>query len=443
MPNLSQRLEQRRLLLPQLNQSLKILALSSLELRDFLSKELETNPLLEESGSPKPVRLSEYNCGHIPVQPSDSSETRDYIQEVLSQKQSLYEVLSRQLLMFARDADEVTVGDEIIGSINANGYLDVPLPDIASRLGVSLAYAERVLRLIQKFEPAGVGARSTRECLLIQLALCGDDDPLLKKIIEVHLDDIAKRKFSHMAKCLHVSPEKIEELVSRLMRFNPKPGRDYSTENTYRVVPDILISERDGTLDVSINNEDMPLVQINKDYRALLKNPGLDPQTRSFLKEKLNTALEMMRAISRRKLTLRKVVEAVVAIQEHAVRSGLSELKPLTFRDVASKIGMHESTVCRAAMNKYVRLPYGETIPLKSLFSNRLSTSSGGETVSAMKIKGVIVQIIDGEDKKKPASDQDITEELLKKHGMKVSRRTVTKYREEMKLLSSPYRRKR
>jgi RNA polymerase sigma-54 factor len=443
MVELSQRLEQRRLLIPQLRQSLQVLALALPEMRALIAQELETNPFLEESDSPKPIRLSEYVTVPVSISAADSHETRDYIQEVLSQKHSLYDVLSRQLAMFADCDEDIAIGQEIIGNVDANGYLAVPLPDIAHAAGVSLANAERVLKLIQQFEPAGVAARTPRECLLIQLALSGDDDPCLKKLIEDHLDDIAKKNFSRIAKSLKESPEKIEALVARLTRLNPKPGREYSADNTYRVVPDITVTEKAGELDITINNEDIPSVRINKDYRALLKDPALDPATKAFLRDKLNIALEMMRSISRRKLTLRKVIETVVSIQEKALRSGLSELKPLTFREVAAKIGMHESTVCRAAMNKYVRLPYGETVPLKKLFSGKLASSTGGDAVSATRIKGFIVEIVGREDKKKPVSDRDITEELTKKHSLKVSRRTVTKYREEMKILSSPYRRQR
>jgi RNA polymerase sigma-54 factor len=442
---LNQRLEQRRLLLPQLHHSLKILALALPDISAMLSQELEVNPFLEESGvakSPNP-KLSEYVFVPVPVPAADAHETRDYVQEILSQKTSLFDVLNRQLAMFADSDADISLGQEIIGNIDANGYLAVPLAEIAAQAGVPLSHAERVLSLIQKFEPAGVAARSPRECLLIQLEMSQCPDLLLRKIIEEHLDDVAKKNYTRIAKALHEPVEVIEQCAARLQRFDPKPGRAYATDTAYRVIPDVIITDKGDSFDIAVNNEDLPSVQISKDYRALLKDPSLDQRTRDFLKEKLKTAQDLLRSISRRKLTLRTVIEEIVSVQEEAVRCGLSELKPLTLGDVAARIGMHESTVSRATMNKYCRLPCGETVPLKAFFPAKIQSPPGEAAVSSARIKGMIVETIKNENAASPLSDQEIADRLRSDYGMRVSRRTVAKYREELKLLSSAYRRKR
>jgi RNA polymerase sigma-54 factor len=301
---------------------------------------------------------------------------------------------------------------------------------------------ENALKLIQQFEPSGVAARTVSECLLIQLESANEKDPLLKKLAESHLEDIAKKNYHLISKALKEPFEKIELLIKKILKLDPKPGRNYSRQETQRIIPDIIISEKDEGLEIAINDEDIPTLKINEDYRAMLKDNSLNPQTKEFLTAKLNSALEILRAISKRKFTLRKIVETIVEIQQEAILSAdLSSLKPLTFKEVAQKIEMHESTVCRAVMNKYVELPY-QTIALRNLFSSRVHDTNG-QSVSSTHIKVQIKELIDQEDKKHPLSDGDIVKILLEKNNLKVARRTVAKYREELKILSSTYRKER
>ena len=432
---LRQKTELRRYLVPELRQSLNILALPLLEIKNLIEKELEDNPLLEESPPQKNTEA--------PLPPPDSQDrpNLDFRLNLLTKKATLQDVLLRQLSMFTNADEDFKIGQEIIGNIDENGYLKATLTEIATALNVSTDKAENVLKLIQQFEPAGVGARTVSECLLIQLELNNDQDPLMRKIIECHMEDVAKKNYSLIAKALKEPIENIEPRIKKVLKLDPKPGRNYSPDETQRIIPDITIDEKDDKLEITINNEDIPNLNINETYRQMLKKNGLDSQAKEFLTQKLHNALELLRAISKRQTTLRNIVEVVAQIQQEAITEDFSHLKPLTFNEVAQKINMHESTVCRAVMNKYVKTPYG-VVALKDFFSSHL-LDQNGESVSSAHIKRLIKELIEQEDKKHPLSDEEIAQHLTKEKNLKISRRTVTKYREELKILSTIFRRAR
>jgi RNA polymerase sigma-54 factor len=436
-----QRTELRKLLVPELAQSLNILSLPLPDLKALIETESENNPFLDESETPQDKTKISLKSLLPPASRVTGPDT-DFVLESLTQKPSLQDVLLRQLGMFTESDEEFSIGQEIIGNIDENGYLQASLEEIAATLNITQDKVENALKLIQQFEPSGVAARTVSECLLIQLESANEKDPLLKKLAESHLEDIAKKNYHLISKALKEPFEKIELLIKKILKLDPKPGRNYSRQETQRIIPDIIISEKDEGLEIAINDEDIPTLKINEDYRAMLKDNSLNPQTKEFLTAKLNSALEILRAISKRKFTLRKIVETIVEIQQEAILSAdLSSLKPLTFKEVAQKIEMHESTVCRAVMNKYVELPY-QTIALRNLFSSRVHDTNG-QSVSSTHIKVQIKELIDQEDKKHPLSDGDIVKILLEKNNLKVARRTVAKYREELKILSSTYRKER
>lgn len=430
---LRQKLELRRILAPQLQQSLKILTLPLLDLKDMVEAELNDNPFLEET--PKlPSPESRRDTSSLPAM-------EGFRWEQITKKSSLQDVLLRQLGMFTNSDEAFRIGQEIIGNIDDNGYLKVGLEEIAKALNVAVNEVENVLKLIQKFEPAGVAARTVSECLLIQLDLANENDPLMRKIAELHLDDVAKKNYSAIAKNLKEPLEKIEPLIKRILKLDPKPGRNYSTEEIQRVIPDVIIEEKGEDLEISINNEDLPTLNISKTYQEMLKKNDIDPKTKEFLTEKLRSAMELLNAITKRRDTLRKVTETVVEVQQEAIINDLSCLKPLTFKEVAQKIEMHESTVCRVVMNKYVKTPLG-VIALKDFFSSHIHDKNG-QTISSTHVKKLIKELIEAEDKKHPLSDQRICRLLSERNNLTVSRRTVAKYREELKILSTPYRRER
>lgn len=427
---LRQKTELRKLLAPELRQSLNILTLHLLDLGHFIDEELINNPLLEGESLPPAPNLKDF------VKKKGDLEG---IASQLTKKMSLQDVLLRQLGMFVDSDEDLKIGIEIIGNIDENGFLQAPLLEIATKLDMPVGEVERILKLIQQFEPSGVGARSIKECLLIQLELLNEKDPLLINIVECHLEDVAKKNYTAISRALKEPLEKVESLIKKILKLDPKPGRNYSLDEAHTIIPDIIIDEKDDSLQITINNEYIPSLNINSYYRNLLKKENLDPQTRDFLKTKLQNAIELLRAIAKRQTSLRMVVEAIVEIQQEAIRENLSLLKPLTFHDVAEKLNLHESTVCRVVMNKYVKTPNG-IIALKNLFSGHIDDKNG-QSVSSNLIKKVIKELIDQEDKKRPLSDQDIARIISSEHNLELARRTVAKYREELKILSSTYRR--
>ncbi len=434
--NLSQKTELRKLMVPELKQSLKILSLPLAALNGLLNEELENNPFLEDSGAAPSVRHASRHSGN-----SGKAAPEDDIDPfaLLIKAPSLQEVLLRQLAVSPLTPEEMKTGQEIIGNIDDDGYLKASLAEISETLSLPTGNVETILKLIQTFEPAGVGARDIRECLLIQCNTRNDNDPLLQPVIERHLDDVAKRKFSQIAKDLGTSVANIELCVAKLTAMNPRPGQNYSPGHNQTVMPDIFIDEKDGALEIFINQENLPSLYINEEYRQILKNENLPPETREYLKEKLQEALELLRAISRRHGTLRKVLEVLTDIQKDALLNGLANMKPLSCREVAEKISMHESTVYRIIMNKYAETPQG-IIALKEFFTSGIKQDDGTLTPSNL-CKDRIKELIEGEDRKQPLSDEDLAGILLKENAIRIARRTVAKYREELKLPASSLRR--
>ncbi len=433
---LRQRTELRHLMAPALRQSLKVLTISSMDLRGLIEEELLNNPCLEES-------LSEGEL-QPPLPPTNHLKgvaQVDLTDKIIAKDVSLQEVLLRQLGMFANSDEELRIGHEIIGNIDENGYLKVSLEELASALELPIEEIAKVLALIQQFEPSGVGCRNISDCLVIQLKKSNETDPLIFKIAENHLEDIAKKNYSLIAKKLKEPLEKIEPLIHKILKLDPKPGRNYSTQIAQRIIPDVAIKEKDQSLEVIINNEYFPTVVISKVYKQMLKKDNLDPLAREFIENKMRAAQELLRAMSKRTTTLRRVVEKLVGIQQDAIREDLSFLKPLTFAALAKELDIHETTVCRTVMNKYIDTPCG-IVALKDLFTTKINDGSG-QAVSVNYIKKSIRTLIEQEDKKHPLSDEEIAKLLLERFNLKAARRTVAKYREEFKIPSTVFRRER
>ena len=434
--HLSQKTELRKLMVPELKQSLKILSLPLAALNGLLNEELENNPFLEESGAVPSVHHTSRRSGGIgKTAPADDADPF----ALLVKTPSLQDVLLRQLAISPLTPEEMKIGQEIIGNIDDDGYLKASVEEIARSRLLPPDNVKNILTLIQTFEPEGVGARDIRECLLIQCNARDDNDPLLKPVIERHLDDVARRKFSRIAKDLGTSVANIELCVAKITALNPRPGQNYFPGHSQTVTPDIFIDEKCGALEIFINQENMPALYINEEYRQILKNENLPPQTRDYLKGKLQEALELLRALSRRHGTLRKVLEVLADIQKDALLNGISNMKPLTCTEVAEKIGLHESTVYRVIMNKYAETPQG-IIALKEFFTNGIKQDDGTRTPSSL-CKDRIRELIEDEDRKRPLSDEDLAGILLKENAIKIARRTVAKYREELKFPASNLRR--
>lgn len=430
-----QRTELRHLMTPVMTQSLKVLTMTSVDLRTLVEEELLNNPCLEE-GPPDDFSSLLPTTNHSKGLPQD-----DLTDKINPKEVSLQEVLLRQLGMFVNTDAELIIGHEIIGNIDENGCLKVSLEELAITLNLPLEEIAKVLSLIQQFEPSGVGYRSISECLGIQLKKENEPDPLIFKIIENHLEDIAKKNYSLIAKQLKEPPERIEPLIHKILKLDPKPGRNYSAQAIQRIIPDITIKEKDQALEVIINNEYFPTIIINKVYKQMLKKDNLDPAAREFIENKMRAAQELLRAVGKRTSTLRRVAEKLVEIQQDAIKEDLSYLKPLTFAELAKELDVHETTICRTVMNKYIDTPCG-TVALKEFFTTKINDGNG-QAVSVNYIKKTIKELIQQEDKKHPLSDEDVAKLLSERFNLKAARRTVAKYREEFKIPSTAFRRER
>ncbi|HDG97369.1 MAG TPA: RNA polymerase sigma-54 factor [Desulfobacterales bacterium] len=468
--NLSQQL----IMTPQLQQAIKLLQLSRLELLETIYQEMETNPVLEEQGvveteeevplddekldsedEPTPLPevdveepphddvdweayISEYNTGWADT-PYEDREVPQF-ENITSTKTNLYSHLMWQLNMSNFDEAQKEIGLHIIGNITDDGYLDISLEELAQVTGFPIEKIEETLRIIQTFDPVGVGARDTRECLLIQARFQGLGGTLVEKILLDHLKDLEDKRYDNIAKKLGVSMDEVVTAVSIIQGLEPKPGRSYSDEETIYVSPDIYVFKVGDDYEIVLNEDGLPKLRINAYYKDVLsRKDSLPDSVRNYIQEKLKSAAWLIKSIHQRQRTIYKVTESIVRFQRDFFDKGITHLKPLVLRDVAEDIQMHESTISRVTTNKYVYTPQG-LFELKFFFNSAIS-SMDGDAVASESVKEHIRNIIKMENKQKPYSDQEIAD-ILKKLNIRVARRTVAKYRESMGILPSRKRRK-
>ncbi len=469
---------QKLILSPQMRQYLRLLQLPLAQLKATVEQEIAENPVLEETskevledGSPSPttdetpertsdtdeLRFDETlrslnqldeNFQNGAYEPEDLSlpETRevnrhkDYRESLVTQKESLFDYLLWQIGFLELSETEHRIAEEIIGNLTDDGYSSLPLEEIAQICGVSMKEVEKVLRSVQSLDPAGVAARNLQEILLLQLERKGPEAELAKQIVKDHLPLLEKKQWNQIAKQLKATPEEVQQAAKLIAHLDPKPGRTFHGEEPIAITPDASItrSEKDdGKFQIEIHDEELPEIRISPYYRRLLKSQKLDSISRRFLKEKIQAAIDFVKALSQRKSTLRRITEEIVAVQPDFFEKGFSELRPLRLKDISQNLGIHESTVSRAIQGKYITTPQG-TLPYKSFFSSKLETAEGGaESQKSMMEK--IRELIRTEDPRHPRSDQEITQ-LLQKEGIKIARRTVAKYRELLKILPSHLR---
>lgn len=468
--NLSQQL----IMTPQLQQAIKLLQLSRLELLETIYQEMETNPVLEEQGvveneeevsldeekleneeDSSPLAevdvegppqeeldweayISEYNMGWAET-PYEDRDVPQF-ENITSTKTNLYSHLMWQLNMSNFDEAQKEIGLHIIGNITEDGYLDITVEELARNTGYPVEKVEETLKLIQTFDPVGVGARDTRECLLIQARFQGLQGTLVEKILMDHLKDLEDKKYENIAKRLGVSMDEVITAVSIIRGLEPKPGRSYSDEETIYVSPDIYVFKVGDDYEIVLNEDGLPKLRINAYYKDVLsRKDSLPDSVRSYIQEKLKSAAWLIKSIHQRQRTIYKVTESIVRFQRDFFDNGITHLKPLVLRDVAEDIQMHESTISRVTTNKYVYTPQG-LFELKFFFNSAIS-SVDGDAVASESVKEHIRNIIKMENKQKPYSDQEIAD-ILKKLNINVARRTVAKYRESMGILPSRKRRK-
>lgn len=464
---LSLRQTQQMIMTPMLQQAISLLQLSRLELVQKLRQEMEINPMLEEvtSGALEEWELTEQDDA-TGEQIQEEKEldfdweaylegTSDYtayqaredkepleLEARLSKPRSLADHLLFQLHLSTIQGDELKVGEEIIGNIDENGYLQASIEEIVSTAQVEVPVVEKTLRLIQRFEPCGVGARNLKECLLIQLEDLPGDTSLARLLLEYHLEDLEARKFSRIAEKLKVPLTAVQEAFNQISSLDPKPGRTYTTEDPRYITPDVYVMKIDDRFVVVLNDEGLPKLRISPYYRRLLyrRGQGTDAsEVREYIESKMRSALWLIRSIEQRQRTLYRVTESICKFQREFLDNGISSLKPLTLREVADDISMHESTVSRVTTNKYVHTPQG-LFELKYFFHRGVPATRGG-VVSSITVKDLVRKLLLSEDAGRPLSDQKIVN-LLKRQGINIARRTVAKYRTQLKIPSSA-RRKR
>ncbi|MBC9784283.1 RNA polymerase factor sigma-54 [Heliobacterium chlorum] len=463
---------QKLIMTPDLRQAITILQLNAIELSTYIEQEMTQNPLLElsEQSGDKEERIDTAEANLDTYEQGEQGQGDDekaapdwqeFLQRdfapglglggtspekhydyFLNEAPTLQEHLSEQLHMADLDDAQRRIGEYIIGNIDEQGYFRLPLDEVAAALRYPEGDVQEVLQLIQSFDPPGVAARDLAECLRIQLIQKEMLTPQLDRIVKEHLSDLAAGRLSRVAQKLKLPTGQVQDLVDIVKSLDPKPGRKFSHGKDVRyVLPDVVVEKMDGEYVILVNDITAPRLKVNGTYRSLLQQETpQDPETRKYVEQKLNSAIWLIKAIEQRRLTLHKVVDCIVELQRDFLERGLPFLKPLNLKDVADSVGVHESTVSRAIAGKYVQTPRG-VFELKFFFGSGVKNKRGEAKTSAESIKGLIRKMVDEEDAYQPYSDQQIAD-ALSARGIKISRRTVAKYRDEMGLLATPQRRR-
>ncbi len=460
---------------PQMRTYLHLLHLPIMDLRQAVEDALEENPMLEEvsrsvepedaeTPAPSVTKVTDDEAGETlpddwaakdPLtftnapsdlsrrKPEDTRKIKDFQETLITQPESLLDYLEWQLHFLELDAPQKKIAAEIIGNIDPEGYLKATLEEIATAANAEASAVEEVLRRIQSLDPPGIGARDLREALLIQLDRKGPKATLAREIVREHLDLLAKKDWKMLAKIFSVSEPEIKKTAELIARLDPKPGRSFYAEDAIAVTPDATVSIKDGTedgLEIEIHNDFIPELRINAEYRRMMREKGLDVKTKEFLKTRLASGMDFLKAIDLRGSTLRAITDEIVRAQPLFFTRGFSHLRPLRLKDIAERVDLHESTVSRAIHGKYLKTPQG-TIPYKSFFSQKVETENG-EGESQKSIMERIRSLVEKEDPRKPLSDLAIAKKL-KEEGIALARRTVAKYRETLKILPTHLRRTR
>lgn len=371
----------------------------------------------------------------------DADERRDYYQDSITQhEESLVSHLLTQLRWLAPDEETTRIGERIIGEIDGRGRFTGSVAEIAQELSVDEADVERALKLIQQFEPVGVGARDLVECYLIQIAVEHPEEEELRTLVAEHFDDLARRRIPKIARAMGIAPERVLELCDMLRRLDPYPGHEYSSESAPPVTPDVIVEWNDdlGDYDVYLANDNIPELRVSPICRRLARSADRPAEERKYYRERVESAKRLIHNIRQRRSTIERVARAIVEVQREFLDKGKEYLKPLTLQEIADKVEVHEATVSRTTHGKYMQTPQG-LYEMKYFFSPGLSTDDGGAQ-SARSVQAMVKKLIDEEDKRRPLSDQAIANRL-KEQGIKVARRTVTKYREGLGISPTNIRR--
>jgi RNA polymerase sigma-54 factor len=471
------RTEMRLRMAPRMIQSMEILQLPIMALQERIEQELSENPVLEDQresasaevdgdGSPTLTQSEpeadgesnefdsmmglDENWSEIydegprrsrAALSEDSDRKQDAMQNMASRPRSFHDDLIDQLSFFDCDPTVRALAGYIIYNLDEKGYFRLPLQDVVRDLNgaATLEQAEEALRLVQRLDPPGVGARDLRECLLLQLTPDTPCHDVLYTLISQHLDDLEHNRLPAIEKKTAIPLEKIKEAIEQLRRLNFRPGASFVTDNSHYVVPDLNVEHNDqGGYDVRLIDENTPQLAISLHYQKLLRNKQTDPKTREYIQKRIQSARWLIESIEQRRNTLLKVARAIIEHQKDFLDKGPESIEPLKMQQIADRVGVHVTTVSRAVDDKWVQTPRG-IFPLKRFFGGGTMTADGDE-VAWDTIKQKLLEIIAKEDKQNPMSDEDIVDEMGRQ-GFKVARRTVTKYRQALLIPSSRQRR--
>lgn len=469
--NLNLAQTQKLIMTPELKQAIEILQYNAMELNEFINEELLNNPILEkvsqtnetenqeisetsnldkdfeydlDRGENKEVDWEDlvnyfdeprYNVGSTTEIPEDIN-----YDNFVADEETLKDYLLMQLKFAGLEEEVLEICEYIIENIDDNGYLKMNNEEAMLVFNQSFETIEQMIRLIQTFDPPGVGARSIKECLLIQLYQQGFEESLEEILVLNHLEALGEKKFVQIGKALQEEPERIQVAYDFIKTLEPKPGRSFSSLRDIRyVVPDVYVEKVKDEYVVVVNDATAPKLQVNDFYKNLLSQITRDTMTSEYLSKNLQSALRIIKSIEQRRSTISRVCTAIVAYQLEFFEKGLLYLKPLNLKDIADEIEVHESTVSRAVNGKYIQCPNG-LFEIKYFFQSGVKGSSG-EGISSESVKSVIKSMVDVENSKKPLSDQALADALVKQ-GINISRRTVAKYRDELEIPPSSKRKR-
>ncbi|MEN8181357.1 MAG: RNA polymerase factor sigma-54 [Myxococcota bacterium] len=481
------KLTQQLVMTPQLQQAIKLLQLSQLELVGLVEQELQENPLLEDStgeeegeGEPEaPVSREEASASpeEASVSPEEApadgaaaeasdaqkiddidwenymdaypqtgmgsasgmDEERRSLEATVTRRPTLADHLEWQLQLSSFTPSEVETARWIIGNLDDDGYLRSTLEEVVRQSGQPLSIVETTLTKVQEFDPAGVASRDLRECLLLQIRSLGVEDPLVGLILDKHLDALQKRDFRGLARTLGAPLEAVAAAARFIGSLEPRPGRGFGGDDPIYITPDIYVYKIGDEFHIVLNEDGLPKLRINRLYRDVLsRGRSVAKDTKEYVQDKVRSALWLIKSIHQRQRTIYRVMESIIRYQGEFFERGVQHLRPLNLRDVAEDIGMHESTVSRVTTNKYAHTPQG-IFELKYFFNSSINRVDG-DSIASESVKQKIRRIITAEDVARPLSDQRIAE-MLKAANIDIARRTVTKYRESMNILSSTRRR--
>lgn len=469
------KLTQQLVMTPQLQQAIKLLQLSRLELQDLVQQELEENPLLEETleqdivkdatqveiqeQEPEALKESEIfkevTAGSETIKEMDwdsyldgynyssgeqysDDEDRPSFENLLTKKGTLVDHLMWQLNLSKFEQEDIDIAVEIIGNIDEDGYLRTTVEDIGRSYEASAESVESVLKRIQDFDPPGVAARDVRECLLIQVNQLGMQGTVVEQILRDHLKDLETRRYKQISKALGISLQDILNAAKVISNLDPKPGHMFAHDDVQYISPDIFVFKVGDDYVVTLNDEGLPMLRINPYYNDV-KFKETDSGTEEYVSDKMRSAMWLIKSIHQRQRTIFKAAKSIVKFQREFFEKGIAYLRPLVLRDVAEDIGMHESTISRVTTNKYMHTPQG-IFEMKYFFNSAISIA-GGDFIASESVKRKIKELIDSEDQKKPLSDQTLAE-MLASGDINIARRTVTKYREMLRIGSSSERKR-